>query len=189
MNTFLSKAPLAIVVAMSFLLGSSLTYAEPFAPGVEIQDARYEELFPDTSREMAEMMGRWPIVNREEIPDASEVAAPVYPGAVVVKLLGRARVGRSEYIGLASVQLVSEDTFEKVHDFYTKKLTSWNKKTFSNGSTYWAKAGEVENNSKAMKEPHVRVSGFSQVVGGGEWFMKLVPESRTLIEVYYMPGR
>ena len=189
MNAFLSKATLVTIVAMSFLFCGALAYAEPFAPGVEIQDARYEELFPDTSREMAEMMGRWPIVNKEEIPDASEVAAPAYPGAVVVKLLGRARVGRSEYIGLASVQLVSTDTFEKVYDFYTKKLGGWNKKTFSSGSTYWAKAGEVENNSKAMKEPHVRVTGFSQVIGGGKWFRKLVPESRTLIEVYYMPGR
>ncbi|GBE14973.1 MAG TPA: hypothetical protein ENH32_01105 [Proteobacteria bacterium] len=189
MNNFLSKATLAIVVAMSFLLGSALAYAEPFAPGVEVPDARYKEFFPDTSREMAEMTEQWPIVIKENIPDASELAAPAYPGAVVVKLLGRARVGRSEYIGLASVQLVSEDTFEKVHDFYSKNLTGWNKKTYSNEDTHWAKAGEVEVNSGAMKEPHVWVASFSQLGGGGEWFRKLVPESRTLIEVYYMPEK
>lgn len=179
-----------ILTGFLVLVLSAAAYAKPFAPAVEVPDNRYKEFFPDMPKDVAVMMDMWPIVKKDKVPDASEVAAPAYPGAVVVKLLGRARVGRAEYKGFASIEMVSTDAFDKVRDFYAEKLKGWKQKSYSNGmSIYWAKAGEVEVNSKFMKEPHVRVTDFSALFGHGKREKKLVPGARTLIEVFYMPAR
>ncbi|MFQ5736506.1 MAG: hypothetical protein ACE5GY_06535 [Thermodesulfobacteriota bacterium] len=178
-----------VIVALIVLGLAGFAVAGPLAPGVEVPESRYKEFFPDMPRDAAEMMGLWPVVKRDNIPDASEVAAPAYPGAVIIKLSGSARTGRSEYKGLGSVQMASTDAFDKVRDFYAGRLKGWNRKSLSSGkSVYWARAGTVEVNSRYMKEPHVRVTDFSALFGGGKMAKKLVPGSRTLIEIFYMPA-
>ncbi len=186
----MKKALQVVLMGFQSLMLPASVYSEPFAPAVEIPDSRYKEFFPDMPKDMAEMLGQWPIVNRDKVPDSSEVPAPAYPGAVVVGLQGRARVGRAEYKGLASLVMVSTDAFGKVRDFYAEKLKGWKQGSYSNGmSIYWAKAGKVEVNSKLMKEPHVRVADFSVLFDHGKRQKKLLPGARTLIEVFYMPAR
>ena len=177
-----------LIGCMGFML-STIVYAAPYATAVDVPDSQFKTLFPDTSKEMAEMMGKWPIVKKEDIPDASNMAAPAYPNAVITKLVGRHKVGPGGYKGLATVQMASTDSFEKVQTFYTKELGGWNTKSYSNGrSIYWAKTGPVENNTKAMQEPQVRVTDLATVIGEGDWQKKLVPGAQTLIEVYYQPA-
>lgn len=178
-----------ILAACFVFMLSTVTHAAQYARAVDIPDSQFETLFPGTSRDMAEMMGQWPVVIKENIPATSEVAAPAYPNAPVTKLIGRKKTGPGKYTGLATVQMVTSDAFDMVQGFYARELAGWSKKTYSNGSSvYWAKTGSVENNSAAMKEPHVRVTDFSVLMGKGEWQKKLVPDAQTLIEVYYMPG-
>jgi hypothetical protein len=179
---------LTILIGCMGIMLSTIVYAAPYATAVDVPDSQFKSLFPDTSKEMAEMMGKWPIVKKEDIPDASSIAAPAYPNALITKLVGRHKVRPGKYKGLATIQLVSEDAFDKVENFYAKELAGWSKQTYSNGkSVYWAKTGLVEVNTKAMKEPQVRVTDLTTVVGGGEWQKKLVPDAQTLIEVYYLP--
>ncbi len=176
-----------MIVASFFIIGNSV--AEPFAPAIVVPESRFPELFSDMSKDTAEMFGLWPVVNEEKIPDRSEVQAPPFPGAVIVKVLNRARTGRREYAGLASAQMLTTVDFENVKAFYQQRLEGWNSKRFSNGdSIYWAKSGDVDVNSKAMDEPHVRVSRLSALVGGGKREKKLLPEANTFIEVFYMPS-
>jgi len=93
-----------------------------------------------------------------------------------------------EYIGLADMEMVSTDDFEKVRDFYAKRLAGWNSNASSGEkSIRWAKSGKVEVNSNDMEEPHVWVAGFSSVFGHGKRAKKLVSGAKTLIVVYYMP--
>lgn len=178
-----------ILIGCMGMMLSTVVSAAPFAEAVVVPDSQFKTLFPDTSKEMAEMMGQWPIVKKEEIPDASSIAAPAYPNAVITKLVGRHKVRPGKYKGLATVQMASTDSFEKVQTFYAKELAGWNTKTYSNGkSVYWAKTGPVEINTKAMQEPQVRVTDLAAVVGGGDWQKTLVPGAQTLIELYYLPA-
>jgi hypothetical protein len=176
---------MSVLFVLSFLFVPFSSAGEPYAPVHKFKDKEFKGAFGMTLKEAKEME-LWPPVMEGEVPDKSAVAAPFYPGAEIVDLKGPVRIrkgGKFINKGLSTMELVSKDPFEKVVSFYTEKLKGWKIKKYQN-SQYFAKSGKVEDNSKAMKVPHVGISKIEGLMNKSK-YTALVPGTKSVISVNF----
>ena len=180
---------LGIFISSIFVLSMifvSFSYAgEPYAPLHKFKDKEFKGAFGMTLKEAKEM-GMWPPTKGEDVPEKSAIEAPPYPGAEIVSISGPWKTragGKFVYMGLSTMELVSTDPFEKVVSFYRERLKGWKTKKYQNSESF-AKSGEVEVNSRAMKVPHVSVIQIEGLMNR-EKYTNLVPGTKTVISVYF----
>lgn len=120
------------------------------------------------------------------IPDESEMTAPAYPGAVIIRQADNVRSGMGGTPGLASVELVSTDSEDQVLAFYKEQLEGWTYKKIGN-THYFAREGEVSANPRSAEVPHVKLLSLDHMMNPGG-YQRLVSDAKMSIEVLFLPG-
>lgn len=149
---------------------SNSVVAEPFAPRpqipIEVADSHQAKMARDSV-----------------IPDATRVAIPAYPGAVIIRSFA-VNERPPKYEGLPIIELISADDYETVVAYYKKQLPSWRNAEMLS-AYYFAQHGNL--NFFKPEEPHVGVHKMENYYRAGdkEMLRKLLPGAQTLIKVFY----
>ena len=144
-----------------FLLLSSLTFAQPFAPVASVPDNPNND--PDLALGIA-------FLKDVKVPDKSEIGAPAYPGAQIIQ------TNKGQEGLLPSVRLVSADDMKDVIDYYKRELKGWNNEDVYGNYMFW----KGENKMKAMmgSEPVVQIED-------GIKYANLIPGTKTSVLIGY----
>lgn len=175
-----------VTLLISFFCLSTVFSGEPFAILHKFTKKDFKRTFGNMGMPIkdAEMAGMWPPVKAGDVPDRDAIAAPPYPGAVIVKVNEPfMRDSQGKKMGLSTIELLSSDPYEKIASFYKEKLKGWNEKKFQY-SRYFAQSGEVENGARNMKVPHVGVRSLEGILNHGK-YTDLESDAKTIIEVFF----
>jgi len=173
-------------VLVSFLCVPVAFSGEPYAPLHKFTEKDFKRTFGNLGVTIkdAEMAGMWPPARAADVPDRSAIAAPPYPGAVIVAINEPfMRDSQGNLMGLSTIELLSSDPYEKIVSFYKEKLKGWNEKKFQY-SHYFAQSGEVENGARNMKVPHLGVKSLKGILNHGK-YTDMEPDAKTIIEVFF----
>ena len=149
------------IYLLLFLLLSSVTFAQPFAPVASVPDNPNND--PDLALGIA-------FLKDVKVPDKSEVGIPAYPDAQIIAT----NQGQEEM--LPSVRLVSADDIGQVIEYYKKELKDWKNEEFYGTYMFWS--GEDKMNAMMGSEPVVQIED-------GNKFANLVPGTKTAILIGY----
>ena len=178
---------LSTLFVISFIGVPLISAGEPYAPLHKFTEKDFMSKFGKMGIPIkeAEMVGMWPPVKADDVPDKKAIAIPAYPGAVIVAINEPfIRDSQGQLMGLSTLELLSSDPYEKVVSYYKEKLPEWNQKEFQS-SHYFAQSGEVENGARNMKVPHVGFMNLEGGILGKEKYTGMVPNAKTLIQVFF----
>ena len=181
------KLLISIFGVLSLLCVPLIVAGEPYAPLYKFTDKDFNNKFGKMgiTIEDAEMMEMWPPVQAKNVPDKGAIAAPAYPGAVIIDFIGPYKPG-GEPMGLSTLELLSSDSYEKVITYYKEKLPAWNETNNKGASSYYlAVSGEAENAARNMKVPHIGFMNLEGGILGKQKYTGIMPNARTLILVFF----
>jgi len=172
------------IFVVSFVCVSFAYSGEPYASLHKFTEKNFNRAYGKMglSTKDAEMMGIWPPVKAEDVPDKEAIVAPAYPGAVIVAI-NKPHIDGQVKMGLSTILLLSSDPYETIVSYYKEKLPGWNEKSFQ-FSHYFAQSGEVENSARNMNVPHVGVKSL-EGIHGTEKYTDMEPHAKTIIEVFF----
>lgn len=159
---------------------------EPYAPVYKFTKKDFDRGLGGMGMPMedAEMAGMWPPVKAEDIPGRGSMEIPPYPGAVIVALNKPfMRDSQGKVMGLATMELLSTDPYEKIVSFYKEKLPGWSEKSYEY-SHYFAESGEAESNPRVMEVPHVGVKSLDGILNHGK-YTDMEPQAQTIVLVFF----
>lgn len=111
----MQKNLMQVVVFLTLFLGlTGYAMADPLAPSAPLDP----------------MMGMMASPADREVPDASEVKIPVYPGSQFCTV----KKGEWGPTGATGVQLLSGDSYERVAKWYVAKMKGWHCKEWAAGT-------------------------------------------------------
>lgn len=180
------KMLLISLFVTSFVGVPFVSAGEPYAPLHKFTEKDFMSKYGKMGLSIkdAEMMGMWPPAKATDVPGKKAIAAPAYPEAVIVAIIGPFKHGRGQVMGLSTLELLSSDPYEKVVSYYKEKLPEWNQKEFQS-SHYFAQSGEVENGARNMEVPHIGFMNLEGGILGKEKYTGMDPNAKTLIQVFF----
>lgn len=122
-------------------------------------------------------------VTNAVVPSRSEVEAPPYPGAVIIRSIPpRTLSARGErYQTLPVLVLATPDELERVIAYYEEMLVNWSRQEIRFAHYFWLGGPEFDPLQMSGK-----VTPSVQVIQAGD--IRLVPDAKTEIHVRYSPG-
>lgn len=127
------------------------------------------------------------VLKNAQIPAASDVNIPAYPGARILSTMagGAMQSSSGTAKSLPAMILLTQDSLDSVLAFYKQKLTGWQYQDFYGVHSIW--------NGPEGSSPMDIMAGHSQVmlsaIEEGEVQRLLWPEMRTKIDIVYdKPG-
>lgn len=159
----------------------------PFAPLYEFTEEDFNKKYGKMGMPMkeAETIGMWPPVKENDVPDKDKIIPPAYPGAIIIEINKPSmRDNQGKLMGLSTMELLTSDPYEKVSSFYKKNLPGWNEKKYQS-SLYLAQSGEVDNNPRMMKVPHVGLMNLEGGILGKGKYTGMMPDAKTVIQIFF----
>ena len=161
------------VLAVVLLFVAGRCWAEPFAPKVSLK----EHLKPGTLAYLAARQ-----LKSVKVPDRKDVGLPPYPGARVRMVFkqGQMRIGDSIEC-LPMIRLLSTDMPDRVVEFYKKRLKGYRYVRYWTSHLFYRglKKDYIEVISDCTTQ-HIFIDRLNTRD-------PLMPEAKTVIEIYYTP--
>jgi hypothetical protein len=122
-------------------------------------------------------------VTNATVPSRSEVEAPPYPGAMIIRSIPPRTLsaGSDRYTTLPVLVLVTPDEPEQVIAYYEEWLSHWSRQEIRFAHYFWLGGDDFDPLQMSGK-----VTPSVQVIQAGD--IRLVPDAKTEIHVRYSPG-
>jgi len=158
-----------------FFLTTTVVIAEPFAALVDIPDEMTKESHGEYLNAMT--------AKKSIIPSLQEVGFPAYPGAkILFTQMNNSSNENGTSVDLPKrIYMGTSDSVQQVTDFYKQHLNGWKYKKIYGAPTFYKKEGEF-NPMEDMTTPRIVIAPEFRP-------RKLMPTSKTTIDIYYSADR